>query len=84
MGKDTNYQVIYRGETLPHYIPGGWVFFQRPIECGGGFWLGKTFDGLFMLEMDRPVSLHDGLCYIVQHTNVSENFMDFDDDFTLT
>ncbi|WP_213672548.1 hypothetical protein [Raoultella ornithinolytica] len=84
MGKDTNYQVVYRGETLPHYIPGGWVFFQRPIECGGGFWLGKTFDGLFMLEMDRPVSLHDGLCYIVQHMNVSEDFMDFDDDFTLT
>lgn len=84
MGKDTNYQVVYRGETLPHYIPGEWVFFQRPIECGGGFWLGKTFDGLFMLEMDRHVSLHDGLCYIVQHTNVSENFMDFDDDFTLT
>ena len=84
MGKDTNYQVVYRGETLPHYIPGGWVFFQRSKECGGGFWLGKTFDGLFMLEMDRPVSLHDGLCYIVQHTNVSENFMDFDDYFTLT
>ncbi|MEH5573268.1 hypothetical protein PO590_14435 [Raoultella ornithinolytica] len=84
MGKDTNYQVVYRGETLPHYIPGGWVFFQRPKECGGGFWLGKTFGGMFMLEMDRPVSLHDGLCYIVQHTNVSENFMDFDDDFTLT
>ncbi|EML5664492.1 hypothetical protein ACU4M6_001978 [Raoultella ornithinolytica] len=84
MGKDTNYQVVYRGETLPHYIPGGWVFFQRPKECGGGFWLGKTFDAMFMLEMDRPVSLHDGLCYIVQHTNVSENFMDFDDDFTLT
>lgn len=84
MGNDTNYQVVYRGEALPHYIPGGWVFFQRPKECGGGFWLGKTFDGLFMLEMDRPVSLHDGLCYIVQHTNVSENFMDFDDDFTLT
>lgn len=83
MGKDTNYQVVYRGETLQHYIPGGWVLFQRRKEVGGGYWLGKTFDGLFMLEMVHPVSLHDGLCYIVQHTNVSENFMDFDDDFTL-
>ncbi len=34
--------------------------------------------------VDRPVSLHDGICYIVQNTNVSANFMDFDEDFTLT
>lgn len=82
--KDSNYQIVYRDETLTHYIPGGWVLFQRPKEYGGGFWLGKTFDGLFMLEMDRPVSLHDGIYYIVQNTNVSANFMDFDEDFTLT
>ncbi len=39
--KDSNYQVIYRYEPLPKFVPGGWVLFQRPKSCGGGFWLGK-------------------------------------------
>ena len=53
-------------------------------QHGGGFWLGKTFDGLFMLELEYPVSLHDGIVYIVNQSQVAANFMDFDDDFTLT
>lgn len=40
--KDSNYQIVYRGEGLKNFIPGGWVFFQRPKECGGGYWLGRT------------------------------------------
>ncbi len=35
-GKDSNFKVVYRGETLQNFIDGGWVFFQRPKECGGG------------------------------------------------
>ena len=31
-GKDLNFQVVYRGEVLEYYRPGGWVFFQRPKE----------------------------------------------------
>ncbi|MFU0853505.1 hypothetical protein ACM26X_15530 [Kluyvera cryocrescens] len=82
--KDSNYQVVYRNESLKKYVPGGWVLFQRMKQHGGGFWLGKTFDGLFMLELEYPVSLHDGIVYIVNQSQVAANFMDFDDDFTLT
>ncbi|WP_194391741.1 hypothetical protein [Klebsiella variicola] len=82
--KDSNYQVVYRYEPLMKYVPGGWVLFQRPKSCGGGFWLGKTYDGVFMFELDRPVPLSEGVKYIILSSRVSDNFMDFDDDFRLT
>lgn len=63
-GSDSNYQVVYRGEILTDYAPGGLVFFQRPKENGGGFWLGRTFDGVFWLEISAPVSLSHGLLYL--------------------
>jgi len=40
------------------------VFFQRPKENGGGFWLGRTYDGVFWLEISSPVSLSQGLLYL--------------------
>lgn len=46
-GKDDTYQIVYRGKNLEHYNPGGLVFFQRPINSGGGYWLGRTFDFVF-------------------------------------
>lgn len=82
--KDSNYQVVYRYEQLPHYVQGGWVLFQRPRVYGGGFWLGKTYDGVFMLELEHPVTLSDGIEYIILSSRVAENFMDFDEDFRLT
>ncbi|MEN5776106.1 hypothetical protein ABEK62_22015, partial [Klebsiella pneumoniae] len=36
-GKDTSYQVVYRGETLKHFKPGQCVFFQRERQYGGGY-----------------------------------------------
>jgi len=54
--------------TLERYIPGGWVFFQRPKENGGGYWLGKTFDGVFLLELDKPVALGQGITHIIMST----------------
>lgn len=54
-GSDTNYQIVYRGDYLECFHPGGWVFFQRPKEVGGGFWLGRTYDFVFMIELPRPV-----------------------------
>lgn len=83
-GKDSNYQIVYRDECLQKYVPGGWVLFQRMKEYGGGFWLGKTFDGLFMLELDHPVSLHDGIVYIVRYPPAAANPVDLDDEFRLT
>lgn len=63
-GSDSNFQVVYRGENLTDYAPGGLVFFQRPKENGGGFWLGRTYDGVFCLEISAPVSLSQGLLYL--------------------
>jgi len=83
-GKDSNYQIVYRDECLQNYVPGGWVLFQRMKEYGGGFWLGKTFDGLFALELDHPVSLHDGIVYIIRYPFAAKKTIDVDDDFKLT
>ncbi|MFP8620397.1 hypothetical protein ACLH2L_09885 [Klebsiella grimontii] len=85
MGKiDCKYQVVYRNEGVECFISGSWVFFQRPKECGGGYWLGRTFDNVFMLELEYPVSLHEGIIFLNQLTEVADKFMDFDDDFQLT
>lgn len=82
-GKDAKYQVIYRGEQLEHYHPGEWVFFQRPRECGGGYWFGRTYDDCYWLEFDKPVSLRDGLEYILIANAVEARAHLFDDDFEL-
>lgn len=63
-GSDSNFQVVYRGESLTDYAPGGLVFFQRPKENGGGFWLGRTYDGVFWLEILVPVSIAQGIAYL--------------------
>jgi hypothetical protein len=65
-GKDTNYQIVYRGDYLEYFHSGGWVFFQRPKETGGGFWLGRTYDFVFMFELPCPVSLREGIIYLQQ------------------
>jgi len=65
-GSDTNYQIVYRGNCLECFHSGGWVFFQRPKEAGGGFWLGRTYDFVFMIELARPVSLREGIIYLQQ------------------
>lgn len=49
-GKDRNYQVIYRGWVLERFTPGEWVFFERPKENGGGYWMGRTYDDSFGLN----------------------------------
>lgn len=82
--RDENYQIVYRGESLTSYVPGGWVFFQRPKECGGGYWLGRTFEGVFMLEFEAPVSLSQGILFLLQpEINKFEKQLP-DDDFSLT
>lgn len=65
-GSDQNYEVVCRGEHLSYYKPGGWVFFQRPKENGGGYWLGRTYDGVFLLEFTHLVSLSQGLMYLLE------------------
>lgn len=33
---DSKFQVVYRGEVLEHFKPGGWVFFQRQKSAAVG------------------------------------------------
>lgn len=63
-GREYNFQVVYRGETLPFFVEGGWVFFQRLKEYGGGYWLGRTYHDAFVFGFDRPISLSQGLDFI--------------------
>ncbi|MFW0767236.1 hypothetical protein ACN0IV_15515 [Trabulsiella odontotermitis] len=81
--KDIGYQVVYRGQVLEHYFPGCWVFFQRPKECGGGYWLGRTYEDCFWLELEYPVSLYDGLGFLMEITRVEQRSDDFDENYSL-
>lgn len=82
-GHDLDFQVVYRGKTLEYYRPGGWVFFQRPKECGGGYWLGRTFDGVFMIEYERPVSLNDGMDFLASMKKIEAVSEEFDPNYSL-
>lgn len=81
--KDSNHQIIYRGQVLERFTPGGWVFFQRPKECGGGFWLGRTYEDCFWLELEFPVSLYDGLGFLMEVTRVELRSDEFDANYSL-
>ena len=80
-GKHVKYQVVYRGDELDPYRDGGWVFFQRPKSCGGGFWFGRTFSDCFWLEFEHPTSLSAGLLYLMSLESLQSDR--FDDDFRL-
>jgi len=57
MGKDSNFDVLYRGERL-----------------------GRTYADVFMLEMERPVSLVQRIDYINTAVKVEKVADHFDDD----
>lgn len=82
-GKDLNYQVVYRGQELERYVPGGWVIFQRSKESGGGYWLGRTYDDCFWFEFGQPTSLGVAVEYVISYDKVKMNHQDFYDDFQL-
>ncbi len=65
-GSDANYQIVYRGDDLECFHSVGWVFFQRPKHASEGFWLGRTYDFVFMIELPRPASLYEGIIYLQQ------------------
>ncbi|WP_342753726.1 lF-82 [Pantoea sp. MBD-2R] len=83
-GKDDNYKVVYRGESLLFTREGEWVFFQRPKHCGGGWWLGRAYSDCFWLEFERPTSLSVGILYLLSLDSVRRQSEDFEDDFKLT
>lgn len=82
MGKDRNYDIIYRGEQREYIVPGRWVFVQRAKELGGGYWLGRAWPDYFEFGLEQPTSLSDGLAFLIVAERVAD-LHDWDDDFTL-
>ncbi|SXE53549.1 Uncharacterised protein [Klebsiella variicola] len=85
-GKDTSYQVVYRGESLKQFKPGQCVFFQRERQYGGGYWLGKTHVDGFEFLLEQPTSLREGMLFLLTLAKVEARHMEFVDfdDFNLT
>lgn len=81
---ELGYQVVYRGQGLEYFVEGGWVFFQRLKEHGGGYWLGRTYHDAFIFGLERPVSLFEGIGFIFDTRRAERRFPAFDDDFKLT
>ncbi len=85
-GRDLNYQIVYRGEELEIFREGGWVFFQRLKEYGGGFWLGRTYGDTFIFGIEKPISLRKGILFLNAQDVIEKRHMDFcsDDDPNLS
>lgn len=82
MSKDSDYLIIYRGEIHHRIEPGRWVLIQRAREYGGGWWLGRAYDDVFMLEFEKPSSMGDGIKYILSYGRMLKS-PPWDDDFKL-
>jgi len=82
-GKDSNYTIVYRCDTLARMQEGGWVIFQRAKAYGGGFWLGRTYNDCFWLEFDKPTCLSDAITYIISYSSMLNMKQGFDDEFRL-
>jgi len=78
-GKDNKFDVVYRGETRDYIKPGTYVFFQRLKEHGGGYWLGQAYDDWFGFVIESPVSLREGMGYLITLANQKDRLMVFDD-----
>ena len=52
-GKDSSYQIVYRGETLENFKPGQYVFFQRAKEYDIG-WAGLMKMGSSFCWRSQP------------------------------
>lgn len=82
-GKDSNFDVVYRGDVFHYQIPGRWVFFQREKVYGGGYWLGQAYDDFYLFGIERPVSLREGIDYILACAYANDLGDLFDADFEL-
>lgn len=78
-GKDSNFDVVYRGETRDRIEPGTYVFFQRLKEHGGGYWLGQVYEDWFGFIIEQPVSLMQGMEILQQIAGQRKDIMKFDD-----
>lgn len=83
MGKDSNFDIIYRGDVRDRLEYGKWVFIQRAKVYGGGFWLGKAYQDHFWLELETPTSLAEGISFIFEAERQQRGYVAFDGDFYL-
>lgn len=59
---------------------GGYVFFQRLKEYGGGYWLGKIYEDGFEFVLERPTSLSEGIKHLLVLKSVEDGYLEFVDD----
>lgn len=64
-GKDLGFDVVLHGQARNHIMPCTYVFFQRLKEHGGGFWLSHAYDDWFGFVIKEPVSLRQGIEYLM-------------------
>jgi hypothetical protein len=85
MGKDLNYDVIHRGEELKfeHMREGRAVFIQRELKHGGGYWLIRTFRDFSLIDPFQPVSLRQGIEFLLSEQSIRKQGNNFIEDFTL-
>lgn len=77
--KELGFDVVYRGDTRRWIAPGTYVFFQRIKEHGGGYWLGQIYDDWFGFLIDEPISLRQGMDYLMTVRSQEKDIMKFDD-----
>lgn len=83
MSRDMGWEIIYRGDQRDYIRPGTWVFVQRSLCYGGGYWFGRAYDDCFMLEFETPCSLSAGIDYLIAYNaaeSISNRFVDCDAD----
>ena len=78
--KELAFDVVMRGDTRDYIKPGSYVFFQREKEHGGGFWLGQAYDDWFGFVIEEPVSLRQGIEYLMSIKRVEPQLGGFHDD----
>jgi len=78
--KELGFDVVVRGDTRDYIKPGSYVFFQREKEHGGGFWLGQAYDDWFGFVIEEPVSLRQGIEYLMSLRSNESQLGGFHDD----
>jgi len=61
-GRDYNFQIVFKGKSLPYFRSEEVVIFQLSNKAGDGFWLGRTFSHFFEFERLAPLSYRDAFC----------------------